>query len=65
LIINTAIIAGVEDQPGQAVSSAAKSGAIGMTLTITRDLAERLIAIAPVPFLTGRHQALYDARCSS
>lgn len=39
IIINTASVAGMEGQIGQAAYSASKGGVIGMTLTIARDLA--------------------------
>ena len=37
-IVNTASVAGVEGQIGQAAYSASKAGIIGMTLTVARDL---------------------------
>jgi len=50
LIINTASIAGIEGQIGQAAYSAAKGGVIAMTLPLARDLAAygiRVMTICP------------------
>src|SRR5699024_1586426 len=50
VIINTASVAAYEGQIGQAAYSASKSGVVGMTLPIARDLAEygiRVNTIAP------------------
>jgi NAD(P)-dependent dehydrogenase (short-subunit alcohol dehydrogenase family) len=55
VIVNTASIAAFDGQIGQAAYAASKSGIIGMTLPIARDLASRLIrcvAIAPGTFDT-------------
>lgn len=55
VIINTASIAAFDGQMGQAAYSASKSGVVGMTLPIARDLAEhkiRVMTIAPGIFLT-------------
>jgi NAD(P)-dependent dehydrogenase (short-subunit alcohol dehydrogenase family) len=60
VIVNTASIAAFDGQIGQAAYSASKSGIVGMTLPLARDLASRLIrcvAIAPgtfdTPMLSG------------
>jgi NAD(P)-dependent dehydrogenase (short-subunit alcohol dehydrogenase family) len=60
VIVNTASIAAFEGQIGQAAYAASKSGIVGMTVPIARDLASRLIrcvAIAPgifdTPMLAG------------
>ncbi len=55
VIVNTASIAAIEGQIGQAAYSASKGGIIGMTLPIARDLARygiRVCAIAPGIFDT-------------
>ncbi|MGX9134139.1 SDR family NAD(P)-dependent oxidoreductase [Rummeliibacillus sp. JY-2-4R] len=55
VIINTASAAAFDGQMGQAAYSASKGGIVGMTLPLTRDLAEfgiRVAAIAPGMFLT-------------
>jgi NAD(P)-dependent dehydrogenase (short-subunit alcohol dehydrogenase family) len=55
VIVNTASIAAFDGQIGQAAYAASKSGIVGMTLPIARDLASRLIrcvAIAPGTFDT-------------
>jgi NAD(P)-dependent dehydrogenase (short-subunit alcohol dehydrogenase family) len=60
VIINTSSIAGFEGTPGQVPYSAAKSGIIGLTLTLARDLAPlgiRAMAIAPGTFLTFAYAA--------
>ena len=60
VIINTASIAGYEGQPGQVPYAAAKGGIIGMTLTLSRDLAPlgiRAMAIAPGTFHTFAYGA--------
>lgn len=54
-IINTASVAALEGQVGQAAYSASKGGIVGMTLPIARDLAQygiRVVTIAPGLFLT-------------
>lgn len=68
LIINTASIAGIEGQIGQAAYSAAKAGLIGMTLPLARDLAGhgiRVMTIAPgimdTPALAAVGERLKDA----
>jgi len=55
VIINTASIAAFEGTIGQAAYGAAKSGIVGMTLPLARDLAPlgiRVVTIAPGTFLT-------------
>ena len=55
VIINTASVAALEGQIGQAAYSASKGGIAGMTLPIARDLAQygiRVMTIAPGLFLT-------------
>ncbi len=55
VVINTASIAALDGQIGQAAYSASKGGIVGMTLPIARDLASRLIrcvSIAPGTFDT-------------
>src|SRR5438874_2538603 len=50
LIVNTASIAGIEGQIGQAAYSASKGGVIGLTLPAARELAKtgvRVVTIAP------------------
>jgi NAD(P)-dependent dehydrogenase (short-subunit alcohol dehydrogenase family) len=56
IIINTASIAAFEGQIGQVAYAAAKSGIVGMTFTMARDLGSlgiRVTAIAPSLFSTG------------
>jgi len=60
VIVNTASVAAFEGQIGQAAYSASKSGIVGMTLPIARDLAAtaiRVVTIAPglfdTPLLAG------------
>lgn len=55
IIINTASIAAFEGQIGHVAYSASKSGVVGMTLPMARDLARdgiRVVAIAPGMFAT-------------
>ena len=55
IIVNTASIAASEGQIGHAAHSASKSGVVGMTLPMARDLAIdgiRVVAIAPGMFST-------------
>jgi NAD(P)-dependent dehydrogenase (short-subunit alcohol dehydrogenase family) len=57
VIINTASTAAFDGQARQAAYSASKSGIVGMTTAMARDLAEigvRACAIAPGPILTPR-----------
>jgi 3-hydroxyacyl-CoA dehydrogenase / 3-hydroxy-2-methylbutyryl-CoA dehydrogenase len=61
VIINTASVAGIEGQMGQAAYSASKGGIIGMTLPIARDLANygiRVMTIAPGLFRTPLYRTL-------
>jgi NAD(P)-dependent dehydrogenase (short-subunit alcohol dehydrogenase family) len=56
VMINTASIAAFEGQIGQVAYAAAKSGIVGMTFTMARDLGSqgiRVTAIAPSLFSTG------------
>ena len=55
VIINTASVAAYDGQIGQAAYAASKSGVVGMTLPIARELARygiRVVTIAPGLFLT-------------
>jgi NAD(P)-dependent dehydrogenase (short-subunit alcohol dehydrogenase family) len=55
VIVNTASISAFDGQIGQAAYAASKSGVVGMTLPIARDLAPlkiRIMSIAPGIFLT-------------
>jgi NAD(P)-dependent dehydrogenase (short-subunit alcohol dehydrogenase family) len=61
VIVNTASVAAFEGQIGQAAYSASKGGVVGMTLSVARDLADKLIrvvTIAPGLFLTPMLQGL-------
>jgi NAD(P)-dependent dehydrogenase (short-subunit alcohol dehydrogenase family) len=61
VIINTASVAAMDGQIGQAAYSASKAGVVGMTLPLARDLATSLIrvmTIAPGLFDTPMMQAL-------
>jgi len=61
VIINTASVAAMDGQIGQAAYSASKGGVVGMTLPIARDLADKLIrvmTIAPGLFDTPMLQGL-------
>lgn len=61
VIINTASIAGLEGQKGQAAYAASKGGVIGLTLPMARDLAStgiRVMTIAPGLFLTPMLEGL-------
>jgi len=67
-IVNTASVAAVDGQMGQAAYSASKGGIVGMTLPIARDLARsgiRNMTIAPgifgTPMLFGMPQEVQDA----
>ncbi|MED3688409.1 3-hydroxyacyl-CoA dehydrogenase [Peribacillus butanolivorans] len=60
VIINTASVAAFEGQIGQAAYSASKSGIVGMTLPIARELASkgiRVVSIAPGLF----HTPMFDS----
>jgi NAD(P)-dependent dehydrogenase (short-subunit alcohol dehydrogenase family) len=48
VIVNTASVAAFDGQIGQAAYSASKSGVVGMTLPIARDLAGRLIRVCTI-----------------
>ena len=55
VIINTASIAAMDGQVGQAAYAASKGGIVGMTLPLARDLSQhgiRVVTIAPGIFLT-------------
>lgn len=61
VIINTASVAAMDGQIGQAAYSASKGGIVGMTLPIARDLAQhriRVVTIAPGLFLTPMMEGL-------
>ena len=61
VMINTASIAALEGQIGQAAYSASKAGVIGMTLPIAREFADygiRIMTIAPGLFSTPMLQGL-------
>ena len=68
VIVNTASVAAMEGQVGQAAYSASKGGIVGLTLPVARDLAPlgiRCVTIAPGLFLTpmmkGLPQNVQDA----
>ncbi|MEM8772175.1 MAG: 3-hydroxyacyl-CoA dehydrogenase [Pseudomonadota bacterium] len=68
VIINTASVAAFDGQIGQAAYSASKSGVVGMTLPIARDLMSigvRVNTIAPgifmTPMMAGMDQKIQDA----
>jgi NAD(P)-dependent dehydrogenase (short-subunit alcohol dehydrogenase family) len=68
LIINTASVAAYEGQIGHAAYAASKSGIIGLTLPVARELAEsliRIVAIAPgifsTPMVAGLPPATRDS----
>jgi NAD(P)-dependent dehydrogenase (short-subunit alcohol dehydrogenase family) len=64
VVINTASVAAYDGQIGQAAYSASKSGIVGMTLPIARELAQfgiRVLTIAPGLFLTPLLGALPQA----
>jgi NAD(P)-dependent dehydrogenase (short-subunit alcohol dehydrogenase family) len=48
VIVNTASVAAFDGQIGQAAYAASKSGVVGMTLPIARDLAGRLIRVCTI-----------------
>jgi NAD(P)-dependent dehydrogenase (short-subunit alcohol dehydrogenase family) len=61
VIINTASVAALEGQVGQAAYSASKGGIVGLTLPVARDLAQygiRVMTIAPGLFLTPMMEGL-------
>ena len=64
VIVNTASVAAFEGQIGQAAYAASKSGVVGMTLPIARELARvgiRVVAIAPGIFDTAMVGSFDDA----
>jgi NAD(P)-dependent dehydrogenase (short-subunit alcohol dehydrogenase family) len=68
VIINTASVAAFDGQIGQAAYSASKSGVVGMTLPIARELARsgiRVMCIAPgifeTPMMAGMPQEVQDS----
>ncbi len=61
VIVNTASVAAYEGQVGQVAYAASKSGVVGMTLPMARDLASlgiRVMSIAPGLFLTPMLEGL-------
>ncbi len=61
IIINTASVAGVEGQVGQAAYAASKGGVMGLTVPMARDLARdgiRVVTIMPGLFLTPMFETL-------
>jgi NAD(P)-dependent dehydrogenase (short-subunit alcohol dehydrogenase family) len=63
VVINTASVAAFDGQIGQAAYSASKSGVVGMTLPIARDLSSvgiRVCTIAPGTFDTPMLAGLPD-----
>jgi len=72
VIINTASVAAYDGQIGQAAYSASKSGVVGMTLPIARDLSRtgiRVMTIAPgifgTPMIYGMPQEVQDSLAAS
>lgn len=64
VVINTASIAGIEGQVGQAAYAASKGGVIGLTLAAARDLGSRgirVVTIAPGIFDTTMAELLPDS----
>lgn len=68
IIINTASVAAFDGQIGQAAYAASKSGVVGLTLPVARDLAQhliRVVTIAPgvfwTPMVAGLPQAAQDS----
>ncbi|MGR3839522.1 MAG: SDR family NAD(P)-dependent oxidoreductase, partial [Cognatishimia sp.] len=68
VIINTASIAAMDGQKGQAAYAASKGGIVGLSLPMARDLAKqgiRVMAIAPgifkTPMLIGLGDEVMDA----
>ena len=68
VIVNTASVAAYEGQMGQAAYGASKSGVVGMTLPVARDLMNigiRVNTIAPgifwTPMMAGMDQKVQDA----
>lgn len=61
VIVNTASIAASDGQIGQAAYAASKSGVVGMTLFVARELARygiRVMTMAPSLFLTPMVQVI-------
>ncbi len=68
VIVNTASVAAFDGQIGQAAYSASKSGIVGMTLPIARELAAsriRVVTIAPGIFMTPLLASLPEAALES
>uniref|UniRef100_UPI003342C935 3-hydroxyacyl-CoA dehydrogenase n=1 Tax=Castellaniella defragrans TaxID=75697 RepID=UPI003342C935 len=72
VIINTASVAAYDGQIGQAAYAASKSGIVGMTLAIARDLSRlgiRCMTIAPgifgTPMMFGMPQEVQDSLAAS
>jgi NAD(P)-dependent dehydrogenase (short-subunit alcohol dehydrogenase family) len=68
VIVNTASVAAFDGQIGQAAYSASKSGVVGMTLPIARDLAQhriRVNTIAPGLFMTPLFESLPEDAIAS
>ena len=64
VIINTASVAALEGQIGQAAYAASKGGVVSLTLPTARELARfgiRVVTIAPGVFETAMMQAAPDA----
>lgn len=68
VIVNTASIAAFDGQIGQAAYAASKSGVVGMTLPVARELARfgiRVVTIAPgifaTPMMSGMPQEVQDS----
>ena len=63
VVVNTASVAAIDGQIGQAAYSASKGGVVGLTLPVARDLAAygiRVVAILPGLFETPMFDALPD-----
>ncbi len=72
VLINTASVAAYDGQVGQSAYAASKSGVVGMTLPIARDLAPlgiRCVTIAPgifgTPMIFGMPQQVQDSLAAS
>jgi NAD(P)-dependent dehydrogenase (short-subunit alcohol dehydrogenase family) len=68
VIVSTASIAAFDGQIGQAAYAASKGGIASMTLSVARDLADKLIRVTTIapglfktPLLTGLPQAAQDS----
>jgi NAD(P)-dependent dehydrogenase (short-subunit alcohol dehydrogenase family) len=71
-IVNTASVAAVDGQMGQAAYSASKGGVVGMTLPIARDLSGEGIRVNTIlpgifntPLMNAAPQAVKDALAAS